>query len=311
MLAYECTEAKVDDITLVLNLQGHSSGVFSVSFSHDSSMLASGSGDGTIKIWDPGHGTDPLHTLRGHTGPVLIVSFSHDSSMLASGSFDNTIKIWDPVAGGAALRTLTGHSSYVYGVSFSHDSSMLASGSADETIKIWDPVAGGDVLNTLTEHTDDVRSVSFSHDSSMLASGSADKTIKIRRAVAPDVTFTPPLVPPIAGSVHELDFKLSGPNVSSTGWYRFSCFTFGRTRCSIRRFTSNNNSFSTSLYSSIEEICTISVGLTGYPLQELGSVSVVCPAGFAANGSSHCIPCGSASYAPAAGSTCLGKLFNW
>ncbi|KAL5361432.1 WD40-repeat-containing domain protein [Aspergillus floccosus] len=155
-------------------LEGHDLAVESVVFSHDSSRVASGSGDNTIKIWDAQTGAC-LHTLEGHDQWVTSVVFSHDSSRLASGSDDETIKIWDAHTG-ACLQTLDSWS--INSVVFSHDSSRVASGSSNNTIKIWD-IQTGACLQTLEGHSWSVTSVVFSHDSSRVASASHDKTIKI------------------------------------------------------------------------------------------------------------------------------------
>jgi WD40 repeat protein len=79
-------------------LEGHSDSVESVAFSRDSQMLASGSYDGTIKLWDAKTGS-VLQTLEGHSDWVRSVAFSHDSQMVASGSNDKTIKLWDAKTG--------------------------------------------------------------------------------------------------------------------------------------------------------------------------------------------------------------------
>jgi WD40 repeat protein len=108
-------------------LEGHSGYVTSVAFSHDSTWLASASGDRTVKMWDASSGTC-LHTLEGHSSAVSSVAFSHDSTWLASASDDRTVKIWD-ASSGACLHTLESHSGYVTSVAFSHDSTWLASAS--------------------------------------------------------------------------------------------------------------------------------------------------------------------------------------
>jgi WD40 repeat protein len=157
-------------------LEGHSSGVTSVAFSHDSTRLASASYDSTVKIWDASSGAC-LQTLEGHGDAVLSVAFSHDSTRLASASYDSTVKIWD-ASSGACLQTLEGHSSGVTSVAFSHDSTRLASASYDSTVKIWDASSGA-CLQTLEGHSNWVNSVAFSHDSTRLASASDDSTVKI------------------------------------------------------------------------------------------------------------------------------------
>ncbi|ORX95176.1 WD40-repeat-containing domain protein [Clohesyomyces aquaticus] len=157
-------------------LEGHSGSVNSVVFSPDSTRLASGSSDKTVKIWDASSGAC-LSTLKGHSSIVYLVVFSPDSTRLASGSSDKTVKIWD-ASSGACLSTLKGHSSIVYSVVFSPDSTRLASGSWDNMVKTWDASSGACLL-TLKGHSDCVCSVVFSPDSTRLASGSSDKTVKI------------------------------------------------------------------------------------------------------------------------------------
>ena len=81
-------------LELVGTLQGHSSGVNSVSFSPDGTKVASGSDDETVKLWDVTSG-ECLQTLEGHSSDVNSVSFSPDGTKVASGSFDKTIKTWE------------------------------------------------------------------------------------------------------------------------------------------------------------------------------------------------------------------------
>ena len=157
-------------------LEGHWSAVNSVCFSPDGTLLASGSSDATIRLWDVKTG-NRLHTLTGHRYGVYSVSFSPDGSLLASGSRDDTIRLWD-VKTGKRLHTLTGHNDNVRSVSFSPDGSLLASGSSDDTMGLWD-VKTGSHLRTLTGDRGDVLSVSFSPDGSLLASGRLDRTIRL------------------------------------------------------------------------------------------------------------------------------------
>ena len=147
-----------------------------VSFSPDGIILASGSEDNAIKLWDIATGTN-IATLEGHRNRIRSVSFSPDRTMLASGSSDNTIKLWD-IATGTNIATLEGHKDLIYSISFSPDGVILASGSRDKTVKLWN-VATGQNIATLEGHKDEVFSVSFSPDGTMLASGSYDTTVKL------------------------------------------------------------------------------------------------------------------------------------
>ncbi|MEG4485601.1 serine/threonine-protein kinase [Microcoleus sp. D2_18a_B4] len=102
------------------------------------SVLATGSRDGTAKLWRvdaQGRGT-LLRSMRDNSGDVLCVALSPDGRVLATGSRDGTIYLWDAGTGGL-LEILTGHGGEVLSVAFSADGGSLASGAGDRTVKIW------------------------------------------------------------------------------------------------------------------------------------------------------------------------------
>ena len=88
-------------------LRKHSREINSVAFSPDDKLIASGSWDDTIKIWNTA--TTALQLiLEGHSHGVSSVNFSFNGELLASGSYDKIIKLWDTMTGDL-LQTLEGH----------------------------------------------------------------------------------------------------------------------------------------------------------------------------------------------------------
>jgi len=67
--------------------------VTSVAISPDGKTLASGSRDGTAKLWDVGTKLD-LSTLKGHVGAVTSVAFSPDGKTIATGGSDRVVKLY-------------------------------------------------------------------------------------------------------------------------------------------------------------------------------------------------------------------------
>ena len=167
---------------------GHADHISVVAFAPDSRLLASGSTDNTIRLWDATTGTE-LRALKGHTRPVLSLAFTRDGSVLASGSADQTIRLWDTtsgrelhvlgddadggaVAGGAAA------------LAFGADGSTLISVSIDITqgegglryalsFKHWD-YATGQLLHAFSAPCGQVIAIALSPDGRTLASGGFD-----------------------------------------------------------------------------------------------------------------------------------------
>lgn len=117
-------------------LQGHSSVVWSLSFSEKAQLLASASSDHTVCLWDLEQ-MEQIAVLKGHENQVKSVSFSPNGKLIASGGYDKTIRIWDSQTLDC-IHILAGHTDVVWNVEFNCDGQILASGSRDGTIRIWD-----------------------------------------------------------------------------------------------------------------------------------------------------------------------------
>jgi general transcriptional corepressor TUP1 len=137
-------------------------GVTSVCISPDGTLVAAGSLDTVVRIWDVATGR-LVERLRGHRDSVYSVAFTPDGRGLVSGSLDKTLKYWDvqpiyerrrngslknaapPSAGekvqdktSQSLMNFTGHKDYVLSVAVSHDGQWVVSGSKDRGVQFWD-----------------------------------------------------------------------------------------------------------------------------------------------------------------------------
>ncbi|HEY0171570.1 MAG TPA: caspase family protein [Pyrinomonadaceae bacterium] len=157
---------------------GHALTLTSVSLSADGHLLASGSEDQTVKLWDMATGLE-LRAFKGHTGAVSTVALSPDGRLLASGSKDKSAKLWD-VGAGVELRAYTAHTDAVQSVAFSPDGRTLATGGFDKAIRLWD-VATGRELRTLRA-PEAVFFVAFSADGKLLATGEGGGVVELWEA---------------------------------------------------------------------------------------------------------------------------------
>jgi WD40 repeat protein len=139
------------DQSIVTRLDGHRASINALAFSPNGELLASGSVDKMVGLWNP-KVDGPGRFLPGHEAPVLCVSLSEDA-LLASGSADNKILLWKTESG-TLVTTLEGHTSAVNALAFAPGQKILVSGGDDATLRFWDtskfqllaillPVSGG------------------------------------------------------------------------------------------------------------------------------------------------------------------------
>ncbi|MEH1841720.1 MAG: serine/threonine-protein kinase [Nostoc sp.] len=121
--------------SLLGTLSGHTWAVLTVAFSPDGQILATGSDDNTIKLWEVNTG-QLICTLVGHSWSVVAVAFTADGETLLSASCDKTVKLWR-VSTAEEIVTLSGHVDSVSAVAVSKVTQLIASGSRDKTIKLW------------------------------------------------------------------------------------------------------------------------------------------------------------------------------
>ena len=136
---------------------GHTAWVHDLAFSADGKILASGSNDESIKLWDVSTGNN-LRSIRnrsgnGYVGDVHSVSVSPDGQIVASAGEAQyrhywntnwkvyTLRLWD-VSTGEILWQANADEDATFAVAFSPDGERVASGGDEHTIKLWDVSTG-------------------------------------------------------------------------------------------------------------------------------------------------------------------------
>jgi WD40 repeat protein len=184
-MAKKPAEIRMADVVsgkVLRTLAGQTQTITALAFREDGRVLASGSRDGSVILWDPASGSK-LATLEGHATQVSSISLSHDGKIAPSGSNDGTIKIWDLTVG-KELATAKAHTAPVISLAFSQDGKSLASASLDHTVILWEPTTGQQRA-TLAGHDGPFSSLAFSPDGKTLASA-GDHSIRLYQAVFPD-----------------------------------------------------------------------------------------------------------------------------
>ncbi|XP_068338398.1 WD40 repeat-containing protein HOS15-like isoform X2 [Pyrus communis] len=137
-------------------LEGHTSEVFACAWSPSGSLLASGSGDSTARIWTIADGScgssmqnEPanvavLKHFKGRANEkskdVTTLDWNGDGTLLATGSYDGQARIWSK--DGELKTTLTRHKGPIFSLKWNKKGDYLLSGSVDKTAIVWDIKSG-------------------------------------------------------------------------------------------------------------------------------------------------------------------------
>ncbi len=211
-------------------LKDNTAPINSIAIDNHGFILASGSDDKAIRLWNLQTG-QLLHKFLGHTAEVYAIAITADGRRVISAGDDRTILVWNLHKKRIADRFYSHSGSpyshrdgAIFAVAISPDAKTVASGSADNTIKIWNQ-RNGELLYKLHEHLDRVFCVTYSKVNNIFtennhshnhifASCSADGSIKIWQIGCRESLRT---LRAHSGGVYSVAFSSDGQTLVSGG----------------------------------------------------------------------------------------------
>ncbi|EGB04045.1 hypothetical protein AURANDRAFT_59550 [Aureococcus anophagefferens] len=165
----------------VVILAGHEAEVFCCSWHPHDELLASGSGDSTVRLWDfPGGKTAACLNALPPQAKVTTLEWSTDGNLLATGCMDGIARLWS--RDGILQHSLAAHSESIFSLRFDAVGKRLLTGSYDKCVSVWD-VATGKLQHKFEAHSAQVLDVDWKHGGyhgrDVFASCSTDRTIAV------------------------------------------------------------------------------------------------------------------------------------
>jgi WD40 repeat protein len=157
-------------------MAGHTAEVLSLDFSPDGNLIASGSIDNTMRIWDVREAR-LLRTMHGHPFPILTLMFSPNGSFLITGSTDSIGRVWR-VSNGNLIGKLEGHAGWLNSLDISSDGAFIATCADDYTVRIW-RFLDTKLIQTIDEGMSIVSQVAFTLDDNELAWSESNGNVRV------------------------------------------------------------------------------------------------------------------------------------
>lgn len=236
-VAFALSAAAADPPKPLAVLKGHDDPVYAVAFGPENKLIATGSFDKSIRLWDAaGKEVRTLGGKNGHQSQVLCLAFTADGNFLASGGSDNAVRVWElnpakPPPEPTPVKNFS-HPNIVSAVAFDKTGGVLATGCNDGFLRTWDLKTGQPVKqikahvstpNGKDAQPDPIYAVAWTPDWKQIVTASYDRSVRVWDAAAgtmvreikgaPDVIVFDPKAPVLPGhrdQVFSLAFTTDG-----------------------------------------------------------------------------------------------------
>jgi WD40 repeat protein len=162
----------------VHTFSGHINEIVSLAWGPTASgLLASGSNDKTVRLWNTKTGQPGREFTETGETAALSLAWSPDGRMLASGHYDDRIRIWQ-ISNGKLIHTLEerGSPPQVTSLAWASNDSLIASGRGNHTLQLWSPKTGQRLQSVPTMAP--VQRVAFSTGMGTVVACSSDRTAR-------------------------------------------------------------------------------------------------------------------------------------
>ena len=186
----------------------------SAAFSRDGSKLATGSGDGNVRLWEVATEQEIGAPMSSGLAKVEAVAFSPDGATVAAGSSDGTVQLWDATSQHEVGTTMTAGPAAIRALAFGPGGKVLAAGGEDGDVRLWDTATQSQPGATMATGAA-VAALSFSRNGTTLATAEGDGRTELWSTATQEQTGAA-LAAQGSARVSALDFGL-GAGLLATG----------------------------------------------------------------------------------------------
>ena len=156
----------------------------SAAFSPDGSKLATGSGEGNVRLWDVATRQEIGAPMSSGLAPVEAVAFSPDGATVAAGSSDGTVQLWDATTQNEVGTTMTAGPAAIKALAFGPGGKVLAAGGEDGDVRLWDTATQSQPGATMATGAP-VAALTFSGNGTTLATAEGNGSTELWSTASP------------------------------------------------------------------------------------------------------------------------------